>query len=115
MLGKTVDCHITPLRKEVLIFVSVNPRRTASIVMSLLNVLQDLQGSDQDKLVAIACLFREVLEQGKLTDAARSRAFNVLQFAENLMIDPATGTTNPEFFACRAFIKNELRASATTI
>ena len=92
---------------------SINPRRAASIVMSLLSAMQDLQGSDQDKLVAIACLFREVLEQGKLTDAVRSKAYDVLQLAEHLMTDPATGTTNPEFFACKAFVKNEFQATST--
>lgn len=88
---------------------AVDPSRVGSILMSLLNAIQDAQGSREDKVSAIACLFRETVVLCKERNTSlRSAATSFLEFAENLSTEQITGLPKPEFQACHAFVENEL-------
>ena len=95
-------------RKEVHPINSVRPERVGTVMVSLLNVLQDAPCSASEKAAAVSCLFREVVELCRTNGSLRSSVTEFLEFAENLSTEQITGLPKPEFRACHEFVKNEL-------
>lgn len=87
---------------------NIDESRVRIILMRFLSVLQDTAGSEADKVAAVSCLFKTVVEYMPVTSSLRSAVTDILGFADNLMSCPCSGTTKPEFIACREFVKNEL-------
>ena len=106
----SMGCGYTIKREEVhpIIIDSVSPERVGTVMVSLLNVLQDAPCSAFEKAAAVSCLFREVVELCRTNGSLRSNVTEFLEFAENLSTEQVTGLPKPEFRACHEFVKNEL-------
>lgn len=94
---------------------SADPKRVGTIVVSMLNVLQDAPGSPYDKAAAVSCLFREVVSLCRSNVSLRSSTTEFLEYAENLSTEQVTGLPKPEFMACHEFVKNELAKTMQNI